>query len=147
LDRNAQIARYEQRLQDGYELIERRREAGEDVSKLEDFWSVLLQEYEALLEAEPPALEVTKIKGRRPRPCSGCRQPILWRITPAGERMPLDMATTTEEGRGVYILEGDDHCKPYDPLFSGVGAPRHMNHWATCPQAHQFKRRSPRPAD
>lgn len=40
------LRRLELRLNEGYEMIERRREAGLDVSKLEDFWIELLHEYE-----------------------------------------------------------------------------------------------------
>jgi hypothetical protein len=40
------LLRLELRLNEGYEMIERRREAGLDVSKLEDFWIELLHEYE-----------------------------------------------------------------------------------------------------
>jgi hypothetical protein len=47
LDEDKSLRRLEQRLNDGYEMIERRREAGLDVTKLEDFWIELLREYEA----------------------------------------------------------------------------------------------------
>jgi hypothetical protein len=46
LDEEPALRRLEQRLNDGYELIERRRAAGLDVTRLEDFWIELLHEYE-----------------------------------------------------------------------------------------------------
>lgn len=49
------IKTLEQRLNTGYELIDKRKAAGLDVTKLEDFWIQLLHEYEAAcdeLEAE-----------------------------------------------------------------------------------------------
>lgn len=49
------LRRLEQRLNDGYEMIEERRAAGLDVTKLEDFWIELLHEYEARCNDEPIA--------------------------------------------------------------------------------------------
>lgn len=55
LDPDLELQRLEQRLNDGYELIEKRRDAGLDVSKLEDFWIDLLHEYEELCDDHPLA--------------------------------------------------------------------------------------------
>jgi len=52
-DDDEQCRRYEQRLNDGYELLEKRREAGLDVSKLEDFWIELCQEYRERYKDDP----------------------------------------------------------------------------------------------
>lgn len=41
------ISILEQRLNNGYAQIDEKRDAGHDVSKLEDFWIELLHEYEA----------------------------------------------------------------------------------------------------
>lgn len=49
------LRRLEQRLNDGYEMIEKRRADGIDVTKLEDFWIELLHEYEARCDDEPIA--------------------------------------------------------------------------------------------
>lgn len=146
--RSARISRQEQRLVDGFELIEQRREAGLDVSKLEAFWLQVLHEYEALLEGDIE-LEITPEIQRLKeiRRCQGCGAQILWRITPQGRNMPLNAETTAEEGQGVYILEGETDCKPYDPLFTGVTADRHMSHWGTCPNAARFKNRKSRPME
>lgn len=45
-DLQRRIQTLEDRLNHGYEVIDRRREAGLDVSKLEDFWVALLHELE-----------------------------------------------------------------------------------------------------
>lgn len=55
LDEDQSLRRLEQRLNDGYEMIEKRRMAGLDVSKLEDFWIELLHEYESRCDQEPIA--------------------------------------------------------------------------------------------
>lgn len=55
LDEEQSLRRLEERLNDGYEMIEQRRQAGLDVSKLEDFWIDLLHEYEARCDNEPIA--------------------------------------------------------------------------------------------
>lgn len=41
------IKTLEERLNTGYDLIDKRKAAGLDVTKLEDFWIQLLHEYEA----------------------------------------------------------------------------------------------------
>ena len=41
------IQTLEERLNTGYALIDKRKEQGIDVTKLEDFWIQLLHEYEA----------------------------------------------------------------------------------------------------
>jgi hypothetical protein len=55
LDPDMELRQLEQRLNDGYELIEQRRSAGLDVSKLEDFWIDLLHEYEERCDNHPLA--------------------------------------------------------------------------------------------
>lgn len=48
VDTSAEIARLARRLDDGYHMIDQRRQRGEDVTMLEDFWIRLLHQYEAL---------------------------------------------------------------------------------------------------
>jgi hypothetical protein len=55
LDEDMSLRRLEQRLNDGYEVIEKRRNAGLDVSKLEDFWIELLHQYEDRCNDRPLA--------------------------------------------------------------------------------------------
>lgn len=54
------IKTLEQRLNTGYDLIDKRKAAGLDVTKLEDFWIQLLHEYEAACDE----LEAGKKAGR-----------------------------------------------------------------------------------
>ena len=49
-DQEKSVKRLEERLRDGDELIDKRRAAGLDVSKLEDFWIALLHEYEQAVD-------------------------------------------------------------------------------------------------
>ena len=51
----ATLERFERRLADGFELIEVRRAAGIDVTKLEEFWIDLLHQYETLCDRLPAA--------------------------------------------------------------------------------------------
>jgi len=54
------IQTLEERLNTGYALIDKRKAAGLDVTKLEDFWIQLLHEYEATCDE----LEAGKKAGR-----------------------------------------------------------------------------------
>lgn len=49
------IERLEQRLEDGYRMIEAQKVAGVDVTDLESFWIDLLHQYEGLCDALPMA--------------------------------------------------------------------------------------------
>ena len=57
-----------------------------------------------------------------PGSCSSCRAPIVWIITKAGKRMPVDWDSSTVELDGVR---------------------RGVSHFSTCPQAdaHRKSRR------
>ena len=45
------IRTLEERLNNGWDVIEKRKAMGQDVTKLEDFWIDLLHEYEAACDA------------------------------------------------------------------------------------------------
>lgn len=53
--------------------------------------------------------------------CKRCKAPIVWLKTAKGANMPVDAATVKE---GDYFYRSD----------------RHMPHWATCPDAKEFKK-------
>lgn len=72
--------------------------------------------------------------------CRGCDAEILWRVTPAGKNIPLDVAIHPEIVAGTYVLLGTPRCRPADPLFD-QGLAVHLNHWATCPNAAEFKKK------
>lgn len=142
MDDDDRLKTLEERLNNGYALLEQKRAAGYDVSRLEDFWQQLLQEYEALSE-EVGEAEGMSVPKRDIRKCDGCKGPIVWRFTPDGARMPLDAGETMETGKGVYVLEGSDRCRQYEPLLDGAGRARHMNHWATCKNRDAFRKKKP----
>lgn len=92
--------------------------------------------------------------------CSGCHAPIIWGITPAGKRMPLDAAwiptPVPGDAHGYYVVDGSIRdasgyrvqardggglpIRPHEPLFDAPGTAVHMNHWATCSKAEEFKK-------
>ena len=55
--------------------------------------------------------------------CSSCSAPIVWFVTAAGKRMPVDEATT----------------QPTDAAHQ-LDLKRHKSHFATCPNANQHRR-------
>jgi hypothetical protein len=77
--------------------------------------------------------------------CKGCGQPIMWRTTPNGKPMPLEVTYTRApvEATGTYVLTSKNGCLPFDLRAHGRTAFRYMNHWATCPVADSFKEKRP----
>lgn len=96
--------------------------------------------------------------------CTACQAPILWTLTEAGKRLPVDAET---DGRGVTIaLEVDDgnviptgdtagDGETTIPIVYVTGrnieaaqlfppAHRWRPHFATCPNADRFRRRRPK---
>lgn len=65
--------------------------------------------------------DTTEAHERRIVRCSSCHAKIIWFKTEAGKNMPVDADTVEPE---------DDE---YDP-------PRHISHFATCPNADQHRR-------
>jgi hypothetical protein len=77
--------------------------------------------------------------------CSSCGAPILWAVTEAGKRMPLDY--DEHEGGNVFLFRSPPGSgKPWTckvgrqedapPQF----ASRHFSHFATCPNAAEHRR-------
>lgn len=85
--------------------------------------------------------------------CSSCRAPVLWVVTKAGKRMPLDPEPDAEAGN-VLVCNGVD-AELYDTIRGravvlrdaaaiaerGVGTPLYVSHFATCPNARQHRHR------
>lgn len=91
--------------------------------------------------------------------CAGCEAPILWAITDwKGARMPVD---ADDEGNGLHVSGGNlvptGEWVPSDggsvpvvrvalagerTLFDMPGEVRWRSHFATCPKAQTFRRRS-----
>ena len=72
--------------------------------------------------------------------CKKCPAVIRFCKTPDGNWMPLDLEPNEE---GDYVLDGqNDHGDPLVrrvDLFTAESAPRYMPHWATCPNADDFR--------
>lgn len=71
--------------------------------------------------------------------CSSCQAPIVWAITDSGRRMPVD-AQPHEDGTVVLTYETSFVAARVDPTYTG---PKHLSHFATCPNAGQHRRRTP----
>lgn len=75
--------------------------------------------------------------------CRSCDAPIVWCRTRAGKNMPVD-ADPVEDG-DFCIADGDDgkplavHVKSY-PGKVPHDVERYTSHFATCPNADQFRR-------
>lgn len=69
--------------------------------------------------------------------CRSCGAEIIWAITPAGRRMPVDAAP---DPTGTLRLAQE----PYNVTVVVAGPsdeePRHRPHFATCPQANEWRR-------
>ena len=86
----------------------------------------------------------------KPRPCRSCGRPILWLVTPAGKRCPVD--PEPHEGRVVegqargdrvrgFNLAGESLCiDPAPSLLEEERATVYVSHFATCPTAAQHRK-------
>lgn len=71
--------------------------------------------------------------------CRSCGASIVWAITAAGKRMPVDAAPSPA---GNLVLEGDAvRVVPSADMFDK--RPRHTSHFVTCPQAAQHRKPKP----
>ena len=70
--------------------------------------------------------------------CRSCGQKILWAITPANKRMPLD-PTPVPDGNIVLVTRGE-FLSPL-AVTGASGSPRYKSHFATCPNAAQHRRK------
>jgi hypothetical protein len=66
--------------------------------------------------------DTTEAHERRIVRCRSCRAMIIWFKTEAGRNMPVDADTVKPED------------EEYEP-------PRHISHFATCPNADQHRKR------
>lgn len=69
-----------------------------------------------------PDFETNEAHERRIVRCNSCRAKIIWFKTAAGKNMPVD----------EHTVGPDD--QEYDP-------PRHVSHFATCPNADKHRRK------
>ena len=57
-----------------------------------------------------------------------CKAPIVWMITLNNKRNPVNVASCTEEEKASGL----------PPIFDPK---RHVSHYATCPFAHEFRKK------
>lgn len=77
--------------------------------------------------------------------CKSCGAKIIWAVTLAGKRMPVD-AQSSERGN-VELYDEGDHIRALivndATLFDDLAArPRHLPHFVTCPDADQHRKRT-----
>lgn len=87
-----------------------------------------------------------KLTAGERRPCSACSVEIIGAATKAGKVAPIE---TREDDHGNCILFHRDGtvCTavvPVDMLgrLRDLGVPTHLNHYAACPAAEQFRHRA-----
>lgn len=68
--------------------------------------------------------------------CRSCARDIVWGMTPAGKRMPLDPDPSPDGN--LWIDEGVIMSTKVDPPD---GAPRYLSHFVTCPDAKRWRER------
>jgi hypothetical protein len=69
--------------------------------------------------------------------CASCQAPIVWAITaPGGRRTPVDR-DPVEGGNLVLESKGGRLIVRYVPTGQGT----HVSHFATCPQASEWRNR------
>jgi hypothetical protein len=70
--------------------------------------------------------------------CSSCRKPIIWTVTEAGKRMPVDAAPT---GKATVLVRNPED--PTTPISKQRDV--YISHFATCEHAAKH-RKPPAPA-
>lgn len=85
--------------------------------------------------------------------CRSCRAPLLWAVTTAGAKMPLDANPVIRAGEpaGLYVLvKATTDGAPLAVAVSAVSglagieqAATYLTHYATCPDAGRYRRRKP----
>lgn len=77
--------------------------------------------------------------------CRSCCAPVLWTITEAGERMPVDPDPVADGNLVLSVrLAGTDaehlRSRAFAPLFDRhLQAHRFRSHFASCPNADQHR--------
>ena len=82
----------------------------------------------------PYALDADPDPGGAVTTCRSCGAPIEWAVSPAGKRLPLDVAF----GPGNLLLDQHGVARV---VRDGEGTRR--SHFASCPNAGQHRRRGP----
>lgn len=92
--------------------------------------------------------------GRQARPvtepteCRSCKAEVLWAISRAGKRMPVDAVADNRPppkgGTFVLALVGGEHgsmvFEKFDPARHDAKRNRYTSHFSTCPQAGEWRK-------
>lgn len=78
--------------------------------------------------------------------CKGCGQRVLWTLTPAGARAPVDYAPSPSGT--VLVIQPSNLGELLSVVLTGDTLRRaqarqielRTAHWATCPNAEEFRR-------
>ncbi len=76
--------------------------------------------------------------------CRSCKGRIIWCVTEAGNRQPIDADPVANGNIALVIIGGVPHSKvvrPEDPEEDVVPPERYISHHATCPQGKAWKAR------
>jgi hypothetical protein len=87
---------------------------------------------------------VTDRLGLTPAPaeCRSCHAAIVWAVTEAGRRMPLDVEPDPAGNLAIveYLADGTP-VVAFDAGARALLDLRYLSHFATCPQAGDWRRR------
>lgn len=72
--------------------------------------------------------------------CKGCGAPIIWAVTDAGARMPLEREPVAEGMYRLTVSNGDARAHFVPKELRHDNAPLFIAHWARCPKAKEFRK-------
>ncbi len=73
--------------------------------------------------------------------CRSCQAEIIWAITEAGKRIPLDDEPALETPAGLFTLDSNWPGEGGPRAISAAaGARLYRSHFATCPNADQHRK-------
>ena len=70
--------------------------------------------------------------------CSSCGAPIIWTLTTAGSRMPVDAVKV--DGGHYLVVDGTVGTTPRVIYAKDIEGPGYVSHFATCPTAAKHRR-------
>lgn len=74
-------------------------------------------------------------------PCASCGAPVVWTITKAGKRMPVDAERVPNGNILLYEVGAEIHCQVGLQVQTdrAYRLGRFVSHYATCPQADSWR--------
>ena len=71
--------------------------------------------------------------------CNSCHQPVWWKLTSNGKRMPIDPDPVPD---GNLILDGENTVLVIGPIdvLADPDTARYVSHFATCPNADEHRK-------